>query len=100
MAALRCRPSFRSHPQRARSHRSWLSLSLQNVAVQGVEGAATLLRGGDLGSRIRRAENFAEAWAGGPAGLHLLSHVADFRLHGLGVLVAGLQLIGDLRRNS
>src|SRR5689334_10381980 len=74
--------------------------SLENVAVQRIEGAATLLDGLRLRQRRRGAEHFAETRTGRSARLRLLRDVTDLRLHLLGVLVAVLELVGDLRRNS
>src|SRR5450432_541902 len=72
--------------------------SRKDVAVQGVEGAAALLGRGGLRKRCRGAQHFAQTRAGGSSLLLLLRHVADLLQHVLGVLVAALQLIRNLRR--
>ena len=65
-----------------------------------VEGAAAALGGCGFRQRARRSQDFAEARSGGAARLHLLGGVADLALHRLGVLVAGLELFGDLGRDA
>src|SRR5262249_2710633 len=58
---------------------------------------------GDVGLRSRRlAEDLAQRWAGRARllHLHLLGYLTDLGRHVLGVLVTGLQLLRDLRRNS
>src|ERR1700730_13583556 len=77
-----------------------LRSSREDVAVQGVEGAAALLRGVGLRKRRRRTQHFAQAWASRSSLLLLLRHRASFLLHGLGILVTGFQLVRYLRRNS
>src|SRR3984957_7479486 len=83
-----------SEPRSDRRRRS----SLEGVAAQRIEGTA-LLGGGSLRKRRRRTQHIAQTRSCGSLLLHLLRHPADLLLHGLGVLVALLQLIGDLRWN-
>src|SRR5947209_4138818 len=73
--------------------------SREDVAVQGIEGAATLLLDGHFRKRRRRTQHLAEARTSRTFLLLLLRHLTDLFLHHLGVLVAGLQLIRDLRRD-
>src|SRR6267154_3028189 len=74
--------------------------SREDVAVQRVERATALLRDSRLRKCCRRSQHLAQAWASRPSLLLLLRHVADLRLHFLGILVAAFQLVGYLRRNS
>src|SRR5260370_35181659 len=94
-AVRACRPSCRSHQQRAPPRR-WSSR--EDVAVQGIEGAAALLGGRSLRQRRRGAEHFAQARSSRTF-LRLLRRPADFLLQVLGVLVAVFQLLRYLRRN-
>src|SRR6476469_8056710 len=76
----------------------WRWSSREHVAVQGIEGAAALLLGGGFRKRRRRAEYLAQARTRRSL-LLLLRHLADLLLHGLGVLVTVLKIVGDLRRD-
>src|SRR6202047_2620235 len=83
-----------SEPRSDRRRRS----SLEGVAAQRIEGTA-FLGGGSLRKRRCRTQHIAQARSCGSLLLHLLRHPTDLLLHGLGVLVALLQLIRDLRWN-
>src|SRR5215472_8724591 len=76
------------------------SSARERVAVQRVEGTAALLCSGDFGNRSRRAKHVAQGRTAASACFHLLGHVANLLEHGLGVLVACLQLVRDLRGDS
>src|SRR5256885_5824633 len=95
-AVRACRPSCRSRQQRALPRRR---SSREDVAVQGIEGAAALLGGRSLRQRRRGAEHFAQARSRRTPLLRLLRRRANFLLQILGVLVAGFQLIRYLRGN-
>src|SRR6266567_1152585 len=68
--------------------------SREDVAVQRIERAATLLRDSRLRKCCRRSQHLAQAWASRPSLLLLLRHVADLRLHFLGGLGVIFQIIG------
>src|SRR5882724_2665986 len=100
MAATRTARGYRPSCRWRRQRGPWRRSSRQHVAVQGVEGAAALL--GALRFRGRhRAERLGKAGRGGRLLLlHLLRHAANLLLQRFGVLVAGLELVADLRRDS
>ena len=95
------RPSCRWHRQRG----PWRRSSEPGHRVRTLPFSVSkvlppFLHGCRFRKRRRRAQHFAEARAGRSRRCRCCRDGADLLLHRLGVLVAGLELIGDLRRNS